>query len=69
MWYWFSFLGSTALAAWVIFFDGADELEGTIASAFLLGPLAPTVSASVLKWIAFLIWATNLCIFLVCVFR
>jgi hypothetical protein len=63
-----SLTASSAFAAWVIFFGGAEELEGTLASAFLFHPLAPTVSSSMLKVLAVAMWLSSLAFFLVWLF-
>jgi hypothetical protein len=52
---------------WIIFFDGAEQLEGTLASAFLFHPLAPTLPSSLLKLLAVVNWLGSLVYFLVMV--
>jgi hypothetical protein len=48
--------------AWVVFFGGAERLEGTITSAFLIEALAPRWHAAGIKvyvgisWVGVLIW-------------
>jgi len=56
---------STAFAAWLIFFGGAERLEGSFGSAFVFHPLAPTASASILKLLALVAWLASLGYFMV----
>ncbi len=42
--------------AWVLFWGGADILEGTLASAFLISWLAPEWSAEGIKLFAAIVW-------------
>jgi hypothetical protein len=52
-----AFLINTAFVVWVIFYGGAEELEGRIESAILISPMAPLLTASLLKLYAFFAWA------------
>jgi hypothetical protein len=63
------FGASTAFAVWLVFFDGAEQLEGTLASALLFGhPMAPTLSSSMLKLLAVVNWLGSLVYCLVVAF-
>jgi len=64
MWNLISFIGTTTFAIWVIFFDGAEQLEGTVFSGIIFGWMAPMESASVLKIAAVVLWLTSLVYFL-----
>jgi len=50
----------TALAIWVIFFHGAELLEGSLLAALTIDPLAPFLTARLLKayvlfgWLAYI---------------
>jgi hypothetical protein len=44
------------LWAWVLFWDGAEHLEGTFASGFLVDIFAPRWSADGIKLFAALTW-------------
>lgn len=59
------FLFSTAIALWIAFLEGADELEGNIAAAFLTSPLAPMLSASLLRLYVAGLWVLHLVLLLV----
>jgi hypothetical protein len=49
---------------WIVFFGGAEELEGTVASAFLLNIIAPMLSAPLLKTYVAFAWSAQLVIVL-----
>lgn len=46
-----AFGAATLFAAWVVFFGGAERLEGTITSAFLIEAPAPLWHAAGLTYI------------------
>lgn len=52
----------TAFAAWAVFFGGAEWLEGTVKSAFLIHAWAPFWHATGIKayvlitWVGSLLW-------------
>ncbi len=56
------FGAATAFAVWVVFFGGAEWLEGTIKSAFLIHANAPFWHAAgikayvVITWLGSLFW-------------
>jgi hypothetical protein len=56
MWLLISFVVSTAFAVWIVFFGGAEELEGTIASAFLIDIFAPLLTVPLLKAYVIIAW-------------
>ena len=55
-----SFVLFTCFAVWVIFFDGADTLEGTVASAFLVDFMAPFLTARLLRAYVAFMWIAML---------
>ena len=59
-----TFLVSTAFAVWVIFYGGAEEIEGKIESAILISPMAPLLTAPLLKLYVFFAWVMQV-VFLV----
>ena len=52
----------TLFAAWVVFLGGAERLEGTIKSAFLINSMAPSWHAAGIKvyvaisWVGAVAW-------------
>ena len=57
------FLGAlTVFSAWIVFLGGAERLEGTIKSAFLVNAAAPSWHAAGIKvyvaisWIGAVVW-------------
>ena len=55
---WVGLFGLTSLGwAWVLFLGGAEKLEGTLASGFLIDAFAPRWSAAGIKLFAALTWA------------
>jgi hypothetical protein len=59
MWLFFSFIATTAFAIWIVFFGGAEELEGTIASAFLIDLFAPLLTVPLLKAYVIFAWIAH----------
>lgn len=53
------FVVSTIIAAWVVYFGGADWLEGTLASAFVIDPAAPLWSAAGIKLFTMVAWIAS----------
>ena len=57
-----AFGAATVVATWVVFFGGAERLEGTITSAFLIEAPAPLWRAvgikvyTAISWVGVLIW-------------
>ena len=43
------FFCTTVFAIWVVFFGGAERLEGTLLSLFVIDAFAPFLKASLLK--------------------
>jgi hypothetical protein len=58
-----SFLGTTAFTLWVVFYGGAEEIEGKLSSILLLGPLASLLTASHLKLYVCFLWVIQLFLF------
>jgi hypothetical protein len=58
------FLINTAFVVWLIFYGGAEQIEGKIESAILISPMAPLLTAPLLKLYAFFAWVMQL-VFLV----
>ena len=56
------FLFTSAFAAWVIFFGGAEKLEGTLLSFFVIDMFAPFLSAGMLKLYIAVVWIGDLII-------
>lgn len=56
------FVAFTAFAVWVVFFDGADRLEGTLASALLIDTYAPFLRAPLLRAYVVFAWLAQLVI-------
>jgi len=50
------FVAYTAFVAWVVFLNGAEILEGTIKSAFVIAPRAIWWSATGIRLYAGLVW-------------
>jgi hypothetical protein len=54
--------GATVFAVWVVFLGGAERIEGTIKSAFLIHSWAPYWHAAGIKayiaisWVGLVIW-------------
>lgn len=59
------FLLFSALCVWIIFFDGAERLEGSITALFVVDLLAPFLSASMLRFYVGILWLGDLIILLV----
>jgi hypothetical protein len=59
---WIVLGGVTLFTAWVVFLGGAERLEGTIKSAFLINSMAPSWHAAGIKvyvaisWIGAVVW-------------
>jgi len=59
---WIVLAVASLFAGWVIFLDGAERLEGTIKSAFVIQALAPAWHAAGIKvyvaicWVGAVIW-------------
>jgi hypothetical protein len=59
---WILLAAATLFTAWVVFLGGAERLEGTIKSAFLIHSLAPAWHAAGIKaymaisWVGMVIW-------------
>jgi hypothetical protein len=57
---------TTVIAAWVIFFDGAEKLEGSLLSIFVVDMLwAPLMSARWLRIFVGFGWLADLIVLLV----
>jgi hypothetical protein len=50
---------------WVMFFGGADELEGGSQSAFFVSPLAHLLTAPIIKMIVAFTWFVQLLLLVV----
>ena len=59
---WIALAAVSVFAGWVIFLGGAERLEGTIKSAFLIQAMAPAWHAAGIKvyvaicWVGAVIW-------------
>jgi hypothetical protein len=59
---WIVLAAVTLFTAWIVFLGGAERLEGTIKSAFLIHSLAPAWHAAGIKayvaivWVGAVIW-------------
>jgi len=56
---WLCFAIHTAFVVWVMFYGGAERLEGSILAALALGRLAPFLSARLLSAYALFSWIAN----------
>ena len=57
---------TTAIAVWVIFFDGAERLEGSILSIFAANSVwAPLMSAGWLRFLVGLGWFADAVVLLI----
>jgi hypothetical protein len=63
-----SFLATSAFAAWMVFYGGAEELEGSWASFFLVNRFGPLLSAWALKVYVSATWFFQLVFLLVHIF-
>ena len=54
------FILATAFVAWIVYFGGAEWLEGTITSAFVIDPSAPLWSAAGIKLYTVVTWIVAL---------
>jgi hypothetical protein len=68
MWLLISFVATTAFSIRVVFFGGAEELEGTIASAFLIDLFAPLLTVPLLKAYVVFAWLAQAVILLFHIF-
>lgn len=54
------FLAASALWGWIVFGDGAEQLEGSFLSGFLVHCKAPEWSAEAIRVVAALSWLASL---------
>jgi hypothetical protein len=59
-----TFALTTAISVWVVFFDGAERIEGTFTSAILIDRFAPLLSPPLLRAFVVFAWLAQLAILL-----
>jgi len=60
MWTYIGFAAATIIAVWIVFFDGAEEIEGKLVSVLLVDFLAYFLTATYLRVYVSILWLVQL---------
>jgi hypothetical protein len=60
MWTYIWFAATTIIAVWIVFFDGAEEIEGKLVAVLLVDFLAYFLTATYLKVYVSILWLLQL---------
>ena len=64
MWTYIYFAVTTIIAVWIVFFDGAEEIEGKFVSILLVDFLAYFLTATYIKIYVSILWLVQLSVLL-----